>query len=157
MILHNVDQVISQLKDEVSAYAGRIGADFARKGLEFISFLQATDGDEKWIEYTGQLTFTLHHAAPRGIDGKRALPQVLIDPRQGRTFGEILYLTPFENRPWEYLGGRAKDTTAAIAMIVDALSRCEQRAEYLYEDLRKPPNRRGQPADPSSDPKVNSN
>ncbi len=147
MILNNVEEVISALMREMSAHAGRVAATWAQKGLDIISSLQSCSGVEKWIESTGQLTLTIHHAPRLGVEGKRAMPQVLIDPRHPDVFGEIKYLIPFENRPWEYLGGRAKDIPAAIAMINDALACCEQRAEHLYVDLHPPPKVPSQPSD----------
>lgn len=136
MILKNVEQVVTELKGTL-AYDGssRHDTQTAQKGLELIALLQLSDGAEKWIEYGGHLTIVLYHAPRFGIDGKRAIPQVLIDPRHPFVFGEIKYLLPAESRPWEYVSGLAKDISSATAMIIDALRRCEQHEQHLYESL----------------------
>ncbi len=136
MILNNVEQVVSELTGTL-AYDGASRHDVltARKGLDLISSLQSSDGPEKWIEYGGHLMLLLYHAPRFGIDGKRAIPQVLIDPRQPFVFAEIRYLLPTESRPWKFASGIAEDISAATAMMIDALGRCEQHDEHLYESL----------------------
>jgi hypothetical protein len=136
VILRNIEQVVAEL-NRTLAYDGSSDHDIrtAQKGIDLISSLQSTDGPEKWIEYGGHLMLTLYHSPRFGIEGKRAIHQVFIDPHQPFAFGEIKYLLPIENRPWEYVSGFAKDIPDATAMIIDALARCEQRNEHLYESL----------------------
>lgn len=136
MILNNVEQVFTELNGTL-AYdrSSQRDCQTAQECVALIASLQASAGPEKWVEYGGHLMLMLFHAPRFGIEGKRAIPQVLIDPRQPFMFGEIKYLLPAENRPWEYVSGFAKDIPAATAMIIEALERCERHEEHLYESL----------------------
>ncbi len=136
MILHNFEQVLKELNGTLE-YDGSSRHDIqtAQKGIELIASLQLAGGPKKWIEYDGHLTLAIYHAPRFGIEGKRAFPQVYIDPREPFAFGDIKYLLPSENRPWEYVSGFAKDVPDATTMIIDALERCEQRDRHLYESL----------------------
>jgi hypothetical protein len=135
MILNNVEEVIKELKVSPASQGWDQSDRTAQKGLDLIASLHSIDGPEKWIAYNGHLTLALYHAPRFGflIDGKRARSQVWIDPRPPSGFGEVHYLLPAEQGPWTYASGYAQDVPTAAAMIIDALKRCEQRDEHLYE------------------------
>jgi len=140
MILHGVEQVIEELNGSL---ASKRTADrrIAQRNLDLIASLQSSVGPEKWIVLQGHLDLGVYHAPPIGTKGRRSIPQVLIGLaiyiQENRPLigSEIKYLLPIERRPWEYVLGSAPDVPAATAMILDALGRCEQRDEHLYETL----------------------
>jgi hypothetical protein len=111
----------------------------AQKNLDLIALLQSSVGPEKWIFLDEGSQLGVYHA-PR-FKGRRAIPQVLIGPaifiedRRPLIGSEIKYLLPVENRLWEYVRGSAPDAPTAAAMVIEALGRCEQRDEHLYEPL----------------------
>lgn len=135
MTLHNVERVrvhlIERLANDTSLAFERPAA---QKGLDVISVLEKIEGLDRWIEYAGHLTLILYHASPFAIERQRAIRQVLIDPRDPCGIG-IQFLLPKEKRPWEYCSGFAKDVPEAVELILDALRRCENRDEYLYETI----------------------